>query len=78
MKQNCDYLQFLQRVCAVDLDWGIDWPVNPQIKLTRAQAVKNLARNLAKCVALPSIALQNPMVLIGPVQLVPARCPTRQ
>ena len=31
------FTMVLKRVCGVNLDYGIDWPVNPQIKLTRAR-----------------------------------------
>ena len=31
------FTMVLKRVGAVNLGWGIDWPVNPQIKLARAR-----------------------------------------
>ena len=45
-------------LCGVNLDWGIDWPVNPQIKLTAAKwqsTADNTPKNWQTCCHCPKV-----------------------
>ena len=78
------FTMLLKQVCVVNLDLGIDWPVNPQIKLTRARlhlpaaSCQEFGNKLSKMCGIAQHSLANAMLVVGYVQLVPARCPTRQ